>query len=101
MLSWSMRELSAPTEQHWFEHVRTLGGLSALPLNLAEGARNCYNDGEEINNLSRSGGERNAKMRTMFPGYYRPTEEEFKKMWQECIFSFDANVPQRPRRGTM
>lgn len=31
-------------------------------------------------------------MRTMFPEFYRPTEEEFQKLWQECIFSFDANV---------
>ena len=31
-------------------------------------------------------------MRNTFPGYYRPTDEEFSKMWQECIFVFDANV---------
>jgi hypothetical protein len=31
-------------------------------------------------------------MRNIFPGYYRPTDEEFYKMWQECIFVFDANV---------
>ncbi len=31
-------------------------------------------------------------MRDLFPGYYRPTEEEFAKMWQEGIFVFDANV---------
>lgn len=31
-------------------------------------------------------------MRELFPGYYRPTQEEFKQMWQECIFVFDANV---------
>ncbi|MEQ8467513.1 PIN domain-containing protein [Coleofasciculus sp. E1-EBD-02] len=32
-------------------------------------------------------------MRDLFPGYYRPTsEEEFKKIWQEAIFSFDANI---------
>lgn len=31
-------------------------------------------------------------MRDRFPGYYRPTEEQFKQMWQECIFSYDANI---------
>jgi|SRR5262245_4337358 len=31
-------------------------------------------------------------MRNLFPGYYRPTEEEFSVLWRECIFSFDANV---------
>jgi hypothetical protein len=31
-------------------------------------------------------------MRELFPGYYRPTQEQFQKMWQECIFVFDANV---------
>ena len=31
-------------------------------------------------------------MQGMFPGYYRPTKEEFSKLWQECIFVFDANV---------
>lgn len=31
-------------------------------------------------------------MKEIFPGYYRPTKEEFSAMWQECIFVFDANV---------
>ncbi len=31
-------------------------------------------------------------MRKLFAGYYRPTDEEFKKLWDECIFTFDANV---------
>ena len=31
-------------------------------------------------------------MRSSFAGYYRPTEEEFSKLWQECLFVFDANV---------
>ncbi len=31
-------------------------------------------------------------MRELFPGYYRPTQEQFQQMWQECIFVFDANV---------
>jgi hypothetical protein len=31
-------------------------------------------------------------MKTLFPGYYRPSEEEFADMWQEGIFAFDANI---------
>ncbi len=31
-------------------------------------------------------------MRRLFRSYYRPTQEEFSTMWQECIFAFDANV---------
>jgi PIN like domain len=31
-------------------------------------------------------------MRDLFPGYYRPTTEQFRQMWQECIFSLDANA---------
>lgn len=31
-------------------------------------------------------------MRNLFPGYYQPTEQEFSTLWEECIFSFDANV---------
>jgi predicted nucleic acid-binding protein len=31
-------------------------------------------------------------MRNQFPGYYNPTEEEFKKLWENCIFSFDTNI---------
>ncbi|MGZ3624468.1 MAG: PIN-like domain-containing protein [Ktedonobacteraceae bacterium] len=31
-------------------------------------------------------------MQELFPGYYRPTKEEFSTMWQQCIFVFDANV---------
>ncbi|MEQ8384066.1 MAG: PIN-like domain-containing protein [Coleofasciculus sp. A1-SPW-01] len=31
-------------------------------------------------------------MRDLFPGYYQPTPEEFETLWQEAIFSFDANI---------
>jgi hypothetical protein len=31
-------------------------------------------------------------MRKTFPGYYRPTSDEFTELWQECVFTFDANV---------
>jgi hypothetical protein len=31
-------------------------------------------------------------MKNLFPEYYQPTEEEFKKLWHESIFSFDANI---------
>jgi hypothetical protein len=31
-------------------------------------------------------------MRTIFPGYFTPTEEEFTKLWSDCLFGFDANV---------
>ena len=31
-------------------------------------------------------------MRDQFPGYYRPSDKEFKKLWQECLFVLDANV---------
>ncbi|MGI8588985.1 MAG: PIN-like domain-containing protein [Chloroflexia bacterium] len=31
-------------------------------------------------------------MRNQFPGYYRPTKEEFDELWRDCIFTFDANV---------
>lgn len=31
-------------------------------------------------------------MRDLFPGYYKPTKEEFDKLWDNCTFSFDANV---------
>jgi hypothetical protein len=31
-------------------------------------------------------------LRDLFPGYYRPTEEEFDKLWKDCIFIFDANM---------
>jgi hypothetical protein len=27
-----------------------------------------------------------------FPGYYKPTNEEYKKIWDTCDFVFDANV---------
>ncbi|MGI9068121.1 MAG: PIN-like domain-containing protein [Pyrinomonadaceae bacterium] len=30
-------------------------------------------------------------MKTLFPGYYTPSKEDFDKLWKECIFSFDAN----------
>jgi len=31
-------------------------------------------------------------MRDLFPGYYRPTDQEFDEIWREAIFAFDANV---------
>lgn len=31
-------------------------------------------------------------LRELFIGFYRPSEEEFNKLWDECIFVFDANV---------
>ncbi|HXI83028.1 MAG TPA: PIN domain-containing protein [Verrucomicrobiae bacterium] len=32
------------------------------------------------------------KMQELFPGYYRPTEAQFKELWENCIFVPDANV---------
>lgn len=31
-------------------------------------------------------------MRDLFPGYYRPSDAEFKKMWDEGVVSVDANI---------
>lgn len=31
-------------------------------------------------------------MKKSFPGYYRPTEEEFSELWGTCLFVPDANV---------
>lgn len=31
-------------------------------------------------------------MKDLFPGYYRPTDEELSKLWKDCFFAFDANV---------
>ena len=31
-------------------------------------------------------------MKELFHGYYKPTEEEFQKLWDDCLFSFDANI---------
>jgi hypothetical protein len=31
-------------------------------------------------------------MREVFAGYYRPSEADFAKLWQECFFAFDANL---------
>lgn len=31
-------------------------------------------------------------MHKLFPGYFRPTDEEFKTLWQQGVFAFDANV---------
>jgi hypothetical protein len=31
-------------------------------------------------------------MRKTFPGYYRPTEDEFSELWNTCLFVLDANV---------
>ena len=30
-------------------------------------------------------------MKRSFPGYYRPTPGQFKKLWQGCFFTFDAS----------
>lgn len=31
-------------------------------------------------------------MRDLFRGYYKPTAEQLAEIWQNCIFSFDANI---------
>lgn len=31
-------------------------------------------------------------MRNTFPGYYRPTKEEFTELWENCLFVLDASV---------
>src|SRR3954452_1068066 len=31
-------------------------------------------------------------MRDGFPDYYRPTNEDFERLWAEGVFVFDANV---------
>ncbi len=31
-------------------------------------------------------------MRDLFPGYYRPTSEQFHDLWKECTLAFDANT---------
>lgn len=31
-------------------------------------------------------------MRELFPGFYTPTNQEFKKLWERCVFYLDANV---------
>lgn len=31
-------------------------------------------------------------MRSLFPGHFRPTENDFKSLWDSCIFAVDANV---------
>jgi hypothetical protein len=31
-------------------------------------------------------------MRNLFRGYYRPSPEDFTKLWNEAIFVFDTNV---------
>jgi hypothetical protein len=31
-------------------------------------------------------------MRELFPGFYTPTKQEFKKLWEHCVFYLDANV---------
>lgn len=31
-------------------------------------------------------------MKEKFKEYYKPTEEEFKDLWGNCEFIFDANV---------
>jgi hypothetical protein len=31
-------------------------------------------------------------MKNLFPGYFTPTDEEFKELWGDSYFAFDANV---------
>src|SRR6185503_17618148 len=31
-------------------------------------------------------------MKELFPGFYQPTDHEFKKLWEKCTFVLDANV---------
>ena len=31
-------------------------------------------------------------MKKEFPGYYRPTEDEFSSIWESCDFLFDTNI---------
>ncbi|MDJ0901919.1 MAG: PIN domain-containing protein [Xenococcus sp. MO_188.B8] len=31
-------------------------------------------------------------MKNLFPGHYKPTQEEFQKLWDNCIFAFDTNI---------
>ena len=31
-------------------------------------------------------------MKDAFRGYYRPTEEEFRALWEDCVFVLDTNV---------
>lgn len=31
-------------------------------------------------------------MRTLFPGFFTPTDAEFKELWRDATFAFDANV---------
>jgi hypothetical protein len=31
-------------------------------------------------------------MKDLFPGYYRPSEDEFSDLWQNCVFILDTNV---------
>ena len=31
-------------------------------------------------------------MKDLFPGYYRPTEDEFRTLWQDGTFTFDTNI---------
>jgi len=31
-------------------------------------------------------------MRSMFPGHFRPNEEDFHSLWADCMFAVDANV---------
>lgn len=39
-------------------------------------------------------------MKTLFPGYFTPTEEEFAALWGDALFGFDANVLLRLYRYT-
>ena len=35
---------------------------------------------------------RDTILKDKFRGYYRPTEDEFTQLWENCLFIFDANV---------
>ena len=36
--------------------------------------------------------QKSTTMRDLFPGYYRPTDEEFTQLWKSCFFVLDTNV---------
>ena len=45
-------------------------------------------------------------MRETFRGYYRLKDDDFNQLWDECIFSFDANIllniyryPKKPEKN--
>ena len=38
------------------------------------------------------GAKKHTSMRVLFPGHYRPTEEELRALWSKAVFVLDANV---------